>query len=38
MRGVILGGLFAAMGCASVGSVGVNTSGRVALASDCAAQ
>ena len=35
MRGVILGGLFAAMGCASVGSVGVNTSGRVALASDC---
>lgn len=35
MRGVILGGLFAAMGCASVGGVGVNTSGLVLLASDC---
>ena len=36
MRGVILSGiLVAAMGCASVGSVGVNTSGLVSLASDC---
>ena len=36
MRGVILSGLLlAAMGCASVGSVGVNTSGLVSLASDC---
>ena len=36
MRGVIFSGLLlAAMGCASVGSVGVNTSGLVLLASDC---
>ena len=36
MRGVILSGLLlAAMGCATVGKVGVNTSGLVALASDC---
>ena len=36
MRGVILGGLLlAAMGCATVGKVGVNTSGLVSLASDC---
>ena len=36
MRGVIFSGLLlAAMGCASVGSVGVNTSGLVSLASDC---
>ena len=36
MRGVILSGLLlAAMGCATVGKVGVNTSGLVSLASDC---
>ena len=36
MRGMIPSGLLlAAMGCASVGSVGVNTSGLVSLASDC---
>ena len=36
MRGLIFSGLLlAAMGCASVGSVGVNTSGLVSLASDC---
>ena len=36
MRGMILSGmLLAAMGCATVGKVGVNTSGLVSLASDC---
>ena len=36
MRGMMLvSGLLLAVGCASVGNVGVNTSGLVALASDC---
>jgi hypothetical protein len=36
MRGVILSGiLVAAMGCATVGKVGVDTGGMVRLASDC---
>ena len=36
MRGMMLfSGLLLAVGCASVGNVGVNTSGLVVLASDC---
>ena len=35
MRVMMLGGLLLAVGCATTGSVGVNTSGMVALASDC---